>query len=567
MNRTLDRLTKYYDLTDMNLHRVWDKLHHLQQDQEYIVETIDLMNKVLLDLNLNRRLAAEEAQVNIRTVPKIRQTVPLEQLLSSTIAPIEDNRHTLIDSIENIEAPNNQSQSSLSKRSNLETTISEIKNRTRTARNYCLDNKMIFSDWLEFLKAELEYSDLLQYIRPENSEIESAERSKINSIIKDIIISRVDKSFQSKIISMKDPLEILKKLKEMRLIRRNFNTFDLKGDFFKIKMKPGEKVSEVCDRFDSMIKMYDESEPPEPLSEHDKASAFFSATKERCEELRQSNWMQKAKSHTDMTVDEMRFYLLQAEAHRADAPRVRAIDVMINKCYRCNEEGHMGKDCHLKEDGKRLCYQCRQVTDDVGANCPQRRRYVDDIDNNKNKGKNERGSGRGKSRGGGKSRVGGRNKSRIHPYSKNQSKNTNPTKEKKGECFKTQLNSRLENTKQHANHIEFTADSGATEHITNKGFVLRDFEKCNGEIKCTNSDERANISMDSRGTLYLKSVIDSKNIELSNVILATNASENLMSLRKFVESGYSIYLDDEKSLISDKLTGENYLTGIYESPN
>uniref|UniRef100_A0ABD2WA96 Uncharacterized protein n=2 Tax=Trichogramma kaykai TaxID=54128 RepID=A0ABD2WA96_9HYME len=69
MNRTLDRLTKYYDLTDMNLHRVWDKLHHLQQDQEYIVETIDLMNKVLLDLNLNRRLAAEEAQLVFESEP------------------------------------------------------------------------------------------------------------------------------------------------------------------------------------------------------------------------------------------------------------------------------------------------------------------------------------------------------------------------------------------------------------------------------------------------------------------------------------------------------------------
>ncbi|KAL7304252.1 hypothetical protein TKK_0003446 [Trichogramma kaykai] len=62
-------------------------------------------------------------------------------------------------------------------------------------------------------------------------------------------------------------------------------------------------------------------------------------------------------------------------------------------------------------------------------------------------------------------------------------------------------------------------------------------------------------------------LLDNKNIELSNVILATNASENLISFRKFVESGYIIYLDDEKLLVSDKISGERYLTGVYESPN
>ncbi|KAL7290553.1 hypothetical protein TKK_0015321 [Trichogramma kaykai] len=104
--------------------------------------------------------------------------------------------------------------------------------------------------------------------------------------------------------------------------------------------------------------------------------------------------------------------------------------------------------------------------------------------------------------------------------------------------------------------------SPSKKHITNKGFLLSSFNKCDGEITCANKNADANILIDGKGTLILKSRVDGKNIELSNVISVPDVCENLMSLRKFVDSGYSIYLDDETITISDKNTEEKYLTGI-----
>ncbi|CAB0038062.1 unnamed protein product [Trichogramma brassicae] len=140
-------------------------------------------------------------------------------------------------------------------------------------------------------------------------------------------------------------------------------------------MKSNEKVSDFCDRFDGLVKLYDESEPPTPLTEHDKASAFFSATKERCNELRQSNWMQKVKSHTDMTVEEMKNYLLQAEANKnREAPRARVTKtVMEDRCFRCDQGGHKSPDCPLKEQNRWFCYKCQSVQDHIAAKCPNRR--------------------------------------------------------------------------------------------------------------------------------------------------------------------------------------------------
>ncbi|KAL7306242.1 hypothetical protein TKK_0001678 [Trichogramma kaykai] len=140
-------------------------------------------------------------------------------------------------------------------------------------------------------------------------------------------------------------------------------------------MKPSQKVSDFSDRFDALVKLYDESEPPAPLTEHDKASAFFRATQERCDELRKSAWMQKVKSHVDMTLEEMKNYLLQAEANKhREPPRARvAKTVMENRCFRCDEDGHKSPDCPLKNQNKWFCYKCQSVQNHIAAKCPNKR--------------------------------------------------------------------------------------------------------------------------------------------------------------------------------------------------
>ncbi|KAL7290708.1 hypothetical protein TKK_0015461 [Trichogramma kaykai] len=179
-------------------------------------------------------------------------------------------------------------------------------------------------------------------------------------------------------------------------------------------MKSNEKVSDFCDQFDGTVKLYDESEPPAPLTEHDKASAFFRATQERCDELRKSNWIQKAMSNVGMTVHEMKCYLLQAEANKnREQPRARTTKtVMEDRCFTCDQGGHKSPDCPLKEQNKWFCYKCQSVQNHIAAKCSNHR--YDDGNKNKNNDRDRDGRGRG----GGKSKVGGRKDSRHRPYQK-----------------------------------------------------------------------------------------------------------------------------------------------------
>ena len=117
--------------------------------------------------------------------------------------------------------------------------------------------------------------------------------------------------------------------------------------------------------------------------------------------------------------------------------------------------------------------------------------------------------------------------------------------------------------------ITFIAHSGATDHIVNKDIILSDFKQCTGVvIRSTNKNDSANIQIDGKGNLVIKSNINNDEIIiLKNVISAENISENFISLRRLADVGLGIYLDDEILKIFDKNTGAEYITGKYEKPN
>ena len=109
----------------------------------------------------------------------------------------------------------------------------------------------------------------------------------------------------------------------------------------------------------------------------------------------------------------------------------------------------------------------------------------------------------------------------------------------------------------------FVADSGATEHIINMSLALSDFKRCSlGVIKSANKNKQADISIDGKGNLYLRSVNTNKEVFLTNVILAKDVSENLLSLRRFVDVGFSILLNNQILEVFDENTKEVIFRGV-----
>lgn len=106
----------------------------------------------------------------------------------------------------------------------------------------------------------------------------------------------------------------------------------------------------------------------------------------------------------------------------------------------------------------------------------------------------------------------------------------------------------------HCGKVKFIADSSATKNIVYKSFILTEFKVGKkGVIKSAKKNKFADIMIDGKGDLLLKSNSPAGNIiRLSNVIAEKDIYENLLSLQKLVDAGFSIYLDDNIFRVYDK---------------
>ncbi|CAB0041194.1 unnamed protein product [Trichogramma brassicae] len=316
--------------------------------------------------------------------------------------------------------------------SNLDSTLHS---GVRVRREYTLNSKITYADWLEHLKSELEHYDLIDFIDPEINLGDDPNVKKSKSIVQSLIISRVDKSYQSKLINIKDPHELLSKIKEIRKVENNLNVYSLKKDIYNIKMKKNESANDFCNRIDNMLKLYDSCDPKDKFTEYDKAAAFYNATQERCTELRFLVKLRKLNNENELTIEEMKSCLLQDEIDKAakvtPPPATRAAGPTQaggepSKCHRCEQKGHLAPDCPL---GTYKLWYCNGLP-------------------------------------------------------------------------------------QHPRNIEFIADSGATEHITNKGFLLSSFNKCDGEIT-SRSQEIFSIPLTYTLSALRKSFTESNRLHFS----------------------------------------------------
>ena len=336
---------------------------------------------------------------------------------------------------------------------------------------------------------------------------------------------------------------------------------------------------------------------------------FFKAIKTVFPQIVTTDFIYTQTNQKEMSLDQLKRFILQMSSERPERrERTDSRDTRANyvrparsaipgkiKCTRCSVDGHLDDgSCPLERDGLWYCFCCKQNVPHKGKReCPEYKKRYEYRSNNYNRNyyrNNKRprqnyeertqnsdrhtnndfrgGRGGGKSNNRGKYKNDRRNQ---RPYDKrgrnfgngrnNQDKSDNrPAANKTGNDLDTSIkNSR----------ITFIADSGASDHIIQKGFLLSNFTKSkNSVIKSANKNKMADIKIDGKGILYLKPDPNSENIiELNNVIAARDISSNLLSLRKFSDAGLGIYLDNNTLKIFNKETNQEIITGRYEKPN
>ncbi|TGZ51681.1 Uncharacterized protein DBV15_12362, partial [Temnothorax longispinosus] len=189
--------------------------------------------------------------------------------------------------------------------------------RLHIRRKYKLTQKYNFDLWMDYLKSELMNNELLDVI---DSNIESPENltelkvAKRKSLVKDIIINHLDENYHKRILHEKNPKEILKKLRGYKKSEINVTHASVRARLYQIKMVKDEKVSNFCERFDSIIREYELCEDAVPLTEQEIRSAFYQAVSINVPELRNVDLIRRQTNLKEMSIDEIKSFMMQLEA-------------------------------------------------------------------------------------------------------------------------------------------------------------------------------------------------------------------------------------------------------------
>ncbi|OXU18496.1 hypothetical protein TSAR_013668 [Trichomalopsis sarcophagae] len=311
-------------------------------------------------------------------------------------------------------------------------------------------------------------------------------------------------------------MEILQKLRESRKGEVSF-------------MNKGERVHTFCDRFDQIITEHELSNDPEKLTEQEKRSTFYQVVIGVIPEIRRTDSAVITTTGKEMNMDDLRKVMVRiqedndANSKKPDSKEPTASRASFknfrgdkNKCFRCNKTGHWQQDCPLTNLNRLFCYLCNCETDHKGDDYPINRLA--------------------------------------------EAEPTLEETEVKAEDSPEAIVEVLE--------AEQPPDELSMKMMVITGMSMTKTSKIKGVIKSANKNDFADIVIDGRGNLSLKNNISNENpIKLTNVIAAKVISENLLSLRRLIDAGFSINLDDKIFRVYNKENDKTIFEGIYEKPN
>ena len=469
---------------------------------------------------------------------------------------------------------------------------------------------------MDFLISELRTIDLLYIVDPNekpNFTVDDSTREKHTFKVRDILINRLDQNYYSKIDQIKDPAEILGKIRDIKRYETNLTSMTIRKRLCNMEYDPNkEKAAEFWDRFEELVRNYDILPNVNPLSDDEKRDAFFNAISTAIPQIEFMDFMTSNSTGKSLTYDQLKAFILRHEANKIQTSKARPAALNVrkhdakNRCYSCGGQGHRSDEC--RNDGKPQWYECgkiRHIAKDCFVRLARQKEQgatnKPSSSNNNNK-QTPRRANNNKRSFGGKRKSNGAGNDNYGKRAKNSDKGKggrqNKGKEKKGNqddskesqngdkqaqkgnvetkninitgcsaaSVREQSLSDESNAVNNVTLTKFLADSGATEHLTNSRLIFKTFDQAKKiRIKCANKESQADLKSEGAGNVNIR-LNDDEIMCLDNVICTEDLSENLLSLRKLADTGLSIYLDNRQIDIFDPVSHESFIRGIYQKP-
>ena len=471
-------------------------------------------------------------------------------------------------------------------------------NPKNNVRTQILSKESNFEVWKSIVVNELRgqgYEYIIDHTKQKPNDIDEEETERRRSLVYSYLLNRLSADYQRIVCQIGDPSKIMERLEQMRrpklisaffAVRRKWNIL--------VFQKGRETMDEFIIRFDELVKQY---ETYEQMAEKEKRRNFAMAVEKGFRDIVR----QYDDNSDEVTVDDLKVWALNEEAREKELQDREGKENTEDKndgelhfsdrknlkrkrdgsrsegekhskkrnidCRRCGKLGHGSWECKSRAW---ICYNCQQSTTNPDH-------YAETCWSNRSETR-QRGRGgfrgRGTTRGrGGRGRNGprGRGGFRGTPKfgsddrSKYQWRKTEKERGRKDgrsplkrdtEAYavekKTLAESEANMMAGNEEKIVFIADCAATEHVSNNPEYYNSSEKVtNKRMRSANKNSDADLIIERKGEIHVRG---RKNniIKLKNVLCSRRASRNLFSLRKIVNRGASILLNNTSIKILDK---------------
>ncbi|KAK7603020.1 hypothetical protein V9T40_003019 [Parthenolecanium corni] len=239
--------------------------------------------------------------------------------------------------------------------------------RDSTKLEYHLTQSKNYKMWRSIFDMELglkRLSDVVDENAPPPRAYTQIEMNERRKIVRGIIISHVDESYQEQIIELENPKDMLDKIYKMKREEINDTTVSVKDQLRNLKFQMGvDTVFNFNTKFDDLVRRY-ELVSGTSMSEIDKRDAYYHSVSKSVPSIKEATYRDRAKGEGDgFSFEEMRIYIQQVEAENRNALQVNRgrgslmVATEAQRCFKCGDRGHHSSNC-TRRQGEFKCYRC-----------------------------------------------------------------------------------------------------------------------------------------------------------------------------------------------------------------
>ena len=195
-----------------------------------------------------------------------------------------------------------------------------------------------FEMFEDYLRSELK-SKRLEYVL-DNDKHDNVSETKLTDDkerVRDIIINHIDIKYYTKIVELREPQEILNKLKEYKRQETRVTSVSARKDLYSLKFNPKkERAAEFWDKFEEKVKVYENIPEAGKMTEKEKRDIFMHAIVESVSGVEVYNCLSRQATGKDATYEALKNIFYRLKLQQQQQQRLLLKKRLIRPC--CPED-------------------------------------------------------------------------------------------------------------------------------------------------------------------------------------------------------------------------------------